>query len=40
MKKTSKRTLTALMAAMILATTSVAVAVPALAAETQTVSSE
>lgn len=40
MKKTSKRTLTALMAAMILATTSVAAAGPAFAAETQTVSSE
>lgn len=40
MKKTSKRTLTALMAAMILAATSVAAAVPAFAAETQSVSSE
>lgn len=40
MKKTSKRTLTALMAAMILATTSVAATVPVFAAETQTVSSE
>ncbi len=40
MKKTSKRTLTALMAAMILATTSVVAAIPVFAAETQSVSSE
>ena len=40
MKKTSKRTLTALLAAIILAATSVVAAVPAFAAETQTVSSE